>query len=108
MVMLVQSQTHNKYMGAMFKQVEAQGGYKLPYVEYANGCKVYRNTSGEAYWTELCFKNSNVEPAKDRCGFIVVTPSGTIPLIAVNGPVTEEELAGLVNSLIPAKDYQVK
>lgn len=106
-VMLIQSQTHNKYMGAMFKQAEAQG-HKFPYVEYANGCKVYRNTGSEAYWTELCFKNSYVEPAKDRSGFIVLTPAGTFELIAVNGPVTEEELTGLVNSLIPAKDYQVK
>jgi len=107
MVMLIQSQTHNKYMGAMFKQVEAQGG-KFDWKMYANGCKVYRNTGSEAYWTELSFKNSGIEPAKDRCGFIVETPAGTFPLIAVNGPVTEEELAGLVNSLIPAKDYQVK
>ena len=106
-VMLIQSQTHNKYMGGMFKQAEAQG-HKLPYVEYANGCKVYRNTGSEAYWTELSFKNSNIEPAKDRCGFIVQTPADTFVLIAVNGSVTEEELTGLVNSLIPAKDYQVK
>jgi hypothetical protein len=107
MVMLIQSQTHNKYMSAMFKQVEAQGG-KFNWMGYANGCKVYRNTGSETFWTELCFKNSNVEPAKDRCGYILETPAGTFPLIAVNGPVTEEELTELVNSLIPAKDYQVK
>ncbi len=107
MVMLIQSQTHNKYMGAMFKQVEAQGG-KFDWKMYPNGCKVYRNTGSEAYWTELSFKNSGVEPAKDRCGYIVETPAQTYVLIAVNGPVTEEELTGLINSLIPAKDYQVK
>jgi hypothetical protein len=105
--MLIQSQTHNKYMSAMFKQVEAKG-QKLEYKEYANGCKVYKNTGSEAFWTELCFKNSGIEPAKDRSGYIVQTPAGTFPLIAVNGLLTEEELAGLVNSLIPAKDYQVK
>jgi hypothetical protein len=107
MVMLIQSQTHNKYMGAMFKQVEAQGG-KFDWKMYANGCKVYRNTGSEPFWTELCFKNANVEPAKDRCGYIVQSPAGTFPLIAINGAVTEEELTALVNSLIPAKDYQVK
>jgi len=106
MVMLIQSQTHNKYMSAMFKQAEAQGG-KFDWKTY-NGFKIYRNTGSEAFWTELCFKNSGVEPAKDRCGYIVQSPAGTFPLIAVNGPVTEEELTGLINSLIPAKDYQVK
>jgi len=107
MVMLIQSQTHNKYMSAMFKQAEAQGA-KFDWKMYANGCKVYRNTGSEAFWTDLCFKNSGVEPAKDRCGYIVQSPAGTFQLIAVNGPVTEEELTGLINSLIPAKDYQVK
>jgi hypothetical protein len=107
MVMLIQSQTHNKYMSAMFKQAESQGA-KFDWKIYANGCKVYRNTGSEPFWTELCFKNANVEPAKDRCGYIVQSPAGTFPLIAVNGPVTEEELTGLINSLIPAKDYQVK
>jgi hypothetical protein len=107
MVMLIQSQTHNKYMSAMFKQAEAQGK-KLSYKEYANGCKVYMDTGSAAFWTELCFKNASVEPAKDRCGFIVQSPAGTFPLIAVNGPVTEEELTGLINSLTTAKDYQVK
>jgi hypothetical protein len=107
MVMLIQSQTHNKYMSAMFKQAEGQGA-KFDWKMYANGSKVYRNTGSEAFWTELCFKNSGVEPAKDRCGYIVQSPAGTFQLIAVNGPVTEEELTGLVNSLIPAKDYQVK
>lgn len=107
MVMLIQSQTHNKYMGAMFKQAEAQGK-KLDYKEYTNGCKIYRDTGSAAFWTELVFKNSGIEPAKDRSGFIVQSPAGTFPLIAVNGPVTEEELAVLVNSLIPAKEYEVK
>jgi hypothetical protein len=107
MVMLIQSQTHNKYLGTMFKQVEAQGG-KFNWTQYPNGIKVARNTGSEAFWTDLCFRNSGVEPAKDRTGFIIETPAGTYPLIAINGAVTEEELAGLVNSLIPAKDYQVK
>jgi hypothetical protein len=49
-----------------------------------------------------------VEPAKDRSGFIIQTPADTFVLIAVNGPVTEEELTGLINPLIPAKNYQVK
>jgi hypothetical protein len=107
MTLLIQSQTHNKYMSAMFKQAAAQGA-KFNWKEYANGYKVYRDAASEAFWTELSFKNCGAEPAKDRCGFIVETPTGSFVLIAVNGAVTEEEFAGLVNSLIPAKDYQVK
>jgi hypothetical protein len=112
MVLLIQSLTHNKYMSTMTRQMQAhmeelkkQG---VSITEFANGCKLYRNTGGEAYWTEVCFKSSGIEPAKDRCGIIVETPAGTFPLIAVNGPVTDEELKAIVNSLIPAKDYQVK
>ncbi len=107
MVMLIQSPTHNKYMTTIFKQVESQG-HSLPYTEYENGCKLYRNIGGEDFWTKICFQNVGIEPAKERSGFVVVTPSGTVPLIAVNGRVTEEELTEMVNSLIPAKDYQVK
>jgi len=111
-VLLIQSTTHNKYMGMMFKQAQARSaeahGQGLNYTEYANGCKLYANIGGEAFWTDLCFRNCGFEPAQDRVGYIVETPSGTVPLIAVNGAVTEEELAVLVNSLIPAKEYEVK
>jgi hypothetical protein len=107
MTLLVQSQSHNKYMSAMFKQAAAQGG-KFNGKEYANGCKVYRDKTSEPFWTELTFKNCQVEPSKDRVGLIVLTPSDTYVLIAVNGAITEEETAEMVNSLIPAKDYQVK
>ena len=111
-VLLIQSPTNNKYLGTMLKQAEAnieeakkQG---VNVTEFANGCKLYRNTGGEAFWTDMCFRNCGFEPAKDRVGFIVSTPAGTYPMIGINGAVTEEELAVLISSLIPAKDYQVK
>ncbi len=107
LTLIIQSETHNKYMGALFKQHEAQGA-KVNWKEYANGCKVFRHAESEAFWTELSFKNCQVEPSKDRTGLIVEMPSGTYCLIAVNGAVTDEEIAEMVNSLIPAKDYQVK
>ena len=112
-VLLIQSPTNNKYLGTMLlnqpnASIEEAKKQGLNLTEFANGCKLYRNTGGEAFWTDLCFRNSGIEPAKDRVGLIVSTPAGTFPMIAINGAVTEEELAELVNSLIPAKDYQVK
>ncbi len=110
-VLLIQSPTNNKYLATVLKQAQthAEEAKKQGlYTEYANGCKVYKNTGGEAFWTDLCFRNCGFEPAKDRVGFIVETPAGTYPMIGVNGALTEEELAGLISSLIPAKEYQVK
>ena len=112
-VLMIQSPTNNKYLGTMLlnqskASIEEAKKQGLNLTEFANGCKVYRNTGGEAFWTDLSFRNSGFEPAKDRVGLIVSTPAGTFPMIAVNGALTEEELTGLINSLIPAKDYQVK
>ncbi len=111
-VLLIQSPTNNKYLATVLKQAQAHAEEAkkqgLNCAEYANGCKVYKNTGGEDFWTDLCFRNCGFEPAKDRVGLIVETPAGTYPMIGVNGALTEEELAGLVNSLIPAKEYQVK
>jgi hypothetical protein len=43
-----------------------------------------------------------VPPAKDCSGYLLETPDGTIPGLAVNGALTEAELHGLVDSLRPA------
>jgi hypothetical protein len=43
-----------------------------------------------------------VPPAKDCSGYLLETPDGTIPGLAVNGTLTEAELHGLVDSLHPA------
>ena len=43
-----------------------------------------------------------VPPSKDCSGYLLETPEGTIPGLAVNGTLTEAELHGLVDSLLPA------
>ncbi|MBP8305438.1 MAG: hypothetical protein KBE04_15095, partial [Phycisphaerae bacterium] len=43
-------------------------------------------------------------PAENRVGFILESPAGTFPALAINGPVTDEELRDLVDSLMPAKE----
>jgi hypothetical protein len=106
-VILAQSETHNKFMASMNKQIEA-GGKTLEKTVYPNGYKVWANAGSVAWWTDLTLRSSGIEPAANRSGYIVESPSGTILIIAVNGQLTKEELDGLINSLIPAKDYQVK
>ena len=44
-------------------------------------------------------------PSEDRIGYVLESPGGTFPALAVNGPVSDEELHKLVDSLMPAKDY---
>jgi hypothetical protein len=43
-----------------------------------------------------------VPPSKDCSGYLLETPGGTIPGLAVNGTLTEAELHDLVDSLFPA------
>jgi hypothetical protein len=43
-----------------------------------------------------------VPPSKDCSGYLLETPEGTIPGLAVNGTLTEAELHGLVDRLLPA------
>ncbi|MGB7581309.1 MAG: hypothetical protein WBL85_02520 [Sedimentisphaerales bacterium] len=106
-VILAQSETHNKFMASMNKQIEASGK-TVEKTVYPNGYKVWANAGSVAWWTDLTLRSSGIEPAANRSGYIVESPSGTILIIAVNGQLTKEELDGLTNSLIPAKDYQVK
>ncbi|MBN2128509.1 MAG: hypothetical protein JW741_03400, partial [Sedimentisphaerales bacterium] len=44
-------------------------------------------------------------PSEDRIGYVFESPAGTFPALAVNGPVSDEELHGLVDSLLPARQY---
>jgi hypothetical protein len=46
----------------------------------------------------------NDAPADDRSGCAIESPADTFLLLAINGPITEQELYQLVNSLIPAAE----
>ncbi|HQH74463.1 MAG TPA: hypothetical protein PK360_20480, partial [bacterium] len=45
-------------------------------------------------------------PSEDRTGYILESPAGTFPALAVNGPVTDDELHGLIDSLVPVKNVE--
>ncbi|MGA2172326.1 MAG: hypothetical protein ABSG82_04850 [Sedimentisphaerales bacterium] len=106
-VIVAQSETHNKYFASITKQIEA-AGKMIPKTIYPNGCKLWENPGPVAWWTDLTLRSSGIEPAANRSGYIIETPSETRLIVAINGQLTKEELDGLINSLIPAKDYQVK
>jgi hypothetical protein len=106
-LILAQSETHNKYFASISKQIEATGK-TLEKTVYPNGCKLWAHAGPVEWWTDLTLRSSGIEPAANRSGYLIETPSGTILIVAINGQLTKEELDGLVNSVIPAKDYQVK
>ena len=106
-IILAQSETHNKYFASITKQVEA-AGKTIQKTVYPNGYKLWTDTGPVAWWTGLTLRSCGIEPAANRSGYIIESPSGTALIIAVNGQLTKGEVDDLVNSLIPAKDYQVK
>jgi hypothetical protein len=42
-------------------------------------------------------------PGKELTGYFLETPEGTFPALAINGKLSDDELHGLVDSLVPAK-----
>jgi len=100
-IVLVQSPTYNLLSGRV-----AQGG-TLVYTS-PNGFKVWGG--GPQKWYSQILLQSvqwfiKDKPSEDRTGYILESPTGTFPALAINGPVTDEELHKLVDSLIPAKEY---
>ena len=43
--------------------------------------------------------------SEDRTGYLLQTPAGTCPTLAINGKMTDDELHALIDNLIPAKEY---
>ena len=100
-VVLVQSPTYNKMLG----QVISQGD--LVY-ESSNGFKLIGG--GRSKWMAKILLGSasyliKDKPSEDRIGFILASPDGTYPALAINGPLTDEELHSMIDSLMPAKAY---
>jgi hypothetical protein len=98
-VVLVQSPTYNKMLGMvvrMGKQV-----YASP-----NGFKVWGG--GRDKWLAQVLLQSaqyaiKDPPSEDRTGYILESPAGTFPAIAINGQLSETELHALIDNLIPAR-----
>ncbi len=97
-VVLVQAHTFNEKFGPV-----ARAG-KLIYTS-PTGIKVY---SGERdrWLAEILLSSSRAvlvdPPADDRTGYLLQTPDGTFPALAVNGALSDDELHALIDSLQPA------
>ena len=100
-LVLVQSPSYNMMMGQFARQGTLV--YTSP-----NGFKVWGG--GKDKWmAQILLQSAKAwikdAPAEDRIGFILESPAGTFPTLAINGPVTDEELHILIDSLMPAKEY---
>jgi hypothetical protein len=103
-VVLIQSPTYNKALGPAAKKGSL--AYTSP-----NGCKVWSGPRGK-WLAGILLQSARAsikdQPAENRTGYILETPAGTFPALAINGPLTDAELHALIDSLIPAKEYLKK
>ena len=100
-LVLVQTPIYNITLGSVVKAGTLV--YTSP-----NGFKVWGG--GPQKWYSQILLQSvqwfiKDKPSEDRIGYVLESPAGTFPALAINGPVTDEELHKLVDSLIPAQDY---
>jgi hypothetical protein len=101
-VVLVQAPTYNQI--GTSKQSLGKVVYTSP-----RGVKVY--SSDKDKWLAGILLQSarmymQAGPAEDRTGYLLETPEGTYPALAVNGKLSDEEMHQLVDSLTPAKEVQ--
>jgi len=100
-LVLVQSPTYNMMLGQFVKAGQ------VVYAS-ANGFKVWGG-GPQKWYSQILLQSAQASikdpPSEDRIGYILESPAGTFPALAINGPVSDEELHKLVDSLMPAKDY---
>jgi hypothetical protein len=100
-LVLVQSPTYNKMLGTVVKQGNVV--YTSP-----NGFQVWGG-GPQKWYAQILLQSARASikdpPSEDRIGYVLESPAGTFPALAVNGPVTDEELHRLVDSLLSAQEY---
>jgi hypothetical protein len=101
-IVVVQSPTYNAMSGHVVKK-EGTLVYTSP-----NGFKVWGG-GPQKWFSQILLQSAQAfikdKPSEDRIGYVLESPAGTFPALAINGPVTDEELHKLVDSLLSAKDY---
>ena len=105
-VVLDQSPTFNKTLGLLTKLPGVRLIYQSP-----KGFKVWCYPPGWGKKTaDDLLKGSRHyikdPPSKQAIGYLLETPAGTFPALAINGQVTDEELHALIDSLVPAREYK--
>ncbi len=106
-VVLTFGESFNRYFGALLKEIE-KAKQPIPWTyEATNGFKVMHQTdrNTELWWTEVALKSAGFEPKANRIGYILMSPAKTFMVLAVNGPVSDEELHATIDNLVPANQY---
>lgn len=97
-VVLVQSHTFNQNFGKLKESA------KLVYTS-RDGIKVWSGPRDQ-WMAKILIQSARATikdpPAKEITGYLLETPAGTYPAMAVNGIITDEELHALIDSLAPA------
>ena len=100
-LVLVQSPTYNKMLGKFAKSGNLV--YTSP-----NGFKVWGG-GPDKWYSKILLSSARATikdpPSDDRTGYVLESPAGTWPALAINGPLTDEGLHSLIDSFIPAKKY---
>jgi hypothetical protein len=100
-VVLVQSATYDVLLGPKVRQ-----GH-LVYTSPA-GIKVWTDAHRGPWLARILLRSARYfikdTTGADLAGYILETPAGTFPALAINGKITDEELHALIDSLVPAKD----
>jgi hypothetical protein len=109
-VVLIQSHSYNKIGEARAGGGPSNAEVTLAYTS-PNGIKVW--TSPQGKWLAGILLNSSRAAIKDaasedRTGYLLETPAGTFPALAVNGPITDDELHALIDNMVPAEEYKGK
>jgi hypothetical protein len=103
-VVLVQSYTYNTTLGPMVKKGQVV-------YQSSDGFKVWSGTT-DKWMAGILLQSAGYGMtdtlSDDRTGYILESPAGTFPALAINGKVSDEELRALVNSLVPARSYKGK
>ncbi len=100
-VVLVQSFSYNKMLGPAIK-VMGKVVYTSP-----SGIKAFDIGEKGPWLANILLQSArgNIQdaPVKEPTGYILETPEGTFPALAVNGKLSDEELHALIDSLVQAK-----
>ena len=97
-VVLIQSASYNRMLAPMTKIGKVV--YTSP-----SGIKVLSGAQ-DKWLAGILLQSSqatiNDPPSENRTGYLLQTPDGTFPALAVNGAITDEELHALVDGLVRA------
>jgi len=103
-VVLIQSHSYNRM--ASHVQKTATLSYTSP-----NGFKVWSDPKAK-WMARILLQSAGAvikdQPSDDCTGYILESPAGIYPCIAINGELTDNELHSLIDSLIPSIEYAGK